>query len=291
MNKIHQFRTMKYAKVAQKSSEWLTLRNNFITASNVYKLFDKKEDNYIEYLKEKISGISSFKGNDATNFGEIFEPVAREVYKYLTGEHVEEFGLITNDDLPYCAVSPDGVTESDRLLEIKCPYTRQITGTVPYGYYHQIQLQLAVCDCDECDFFECKFKSISEDEYKAKLKILEVSSNFMCLCSTYNFNVECYMNGYPNTINNISTFTRYTNTNSLHHEVLTDIPLNGYWIKNNNPMYYELEFVSLQTIQRNPQWINLHRKDLNETIPFVQACRKDPRLLDNLLNTKSICEL
>lgn len=290
MNKINQFRTLEYANVAQKSPEWLGLRKNFITASNVYKLFDKKGESYVEYLKEKISGISSFKGNDATNFGEIFEPVAREVYTYLSGEYVEEFGLITNKDLPYCAVSPDGVTESDRLLEIKCPYTRKITGAVPNAYYHQIQLQLAVCDCDECDFFECKFRPISEDEYKAKLEILQGTSNFMCLCQTSNFNVECYMNGHPNTIKNLSTFSRYIDTNSLYHKILTNIPQNAYWLKNTSPLYYELELVSLQTVPRNSQWLDIHRKDLNETIPFVQACRKDLRLLDSLCNTKSICE-
>jgi len=123
MNKINEFKKQPYATIEQKSLEWLKLRNNYITASSVYKLFEKN-DEYLQYIKEKASGISSFKGNEATYFGEVFEPVAREVYMYLTGEHVEEFGLIVNPDLPYCAVSPDGVTESDRLLEIKCPYSR-----------------------------------------------------------------------------------------------------------------------------------------------------------------------
>ena len=82
MNKINLFRKQKYANIEQKSQEWLNIRKNFITASNVYKIFEKNNE-YIEYIKEKASGISSFKGNNATYFGEIFEPVAREIYSSI----------------------------------------------------------------------------------------------------------------------------------------------------------------------------------------------------------------
>lgn len=284
MNKINQFRRQPYATIEQKSDQWLNLRKNFITASNVYKIFDKN-DEYIEYIKEKASGISSFKGNEATCFGEIFEPVAREIYMYITNEYVEEFGLVINEDLPYCAVSPDGVTESDRLLEIKCPYTRKITGQVPNHYYHQIQLQLAVCDCDECDFLECKFKEISASEYNKELKNMQDTDKFVCLCKTKNFEVDCHMNGPANTINNISKFTRYSDNNTYKYSNITDVPKNNYWT--NKTKYYKLDFVSLQTVDRNPEWLIIHKKDLNETIPFVNECRKDITKLNKI---KCDCE-
>ena len=41
MNKINLFRKQKYANIEQKSQEWLNIRKNFITASNVYKIFEK----------------------------------------------------------------------------------------------------------------------------------------------------------------------------------------------------------------------------------------------------------
>lgn len=285
MNKINLFRKQKYANIEQKSQEWLNIRKNFITASNVYKIFEKNNE-YIEYIKEKASGISSFKGNNATYFGEIFEPVAREIYMYIVNEYVEEFGLITNSKLPYCAVSPDGVTESDRLLEIKCPYTRKITGDIPNHYYHQIQLQLHVCDCEECDFLECKFVEISLNEFNKSLQCINNPEKFMCICKTNNFEVECYMNGPANTIKNLSNFSRYSKNNTYKHIKITDVPKNNYW---NNCMerYYKLDFISLQTVNKNNEWLNIHQKDLNETIPFVEECRKDITKLNNI---KQCCE-
>lgn len=280
MNKINLFRKQKYANIEQKSKEWLNLRKNFITASNVYKIFDKNAE-YIEYIKEKASGISSFKGNDATCFGEIFEPVAREVYMYITNEYVEEFGLIVNDNLPYCAVSPDGVTESDRLLEIKCPYTRIITGDIPNHYYHQIQLQLHVCDCSECDFLECKFEEINADEFNKTIYSINNEENFTCVCKTNNYIVECFINGPANKVNNISNFTRYSSNNSLKHLKITDVPKNNYW-NDHKVRYYKLKFISLQTVNKNDEWLNIHKKDLNETIPFVEECRKDITKLKKL---------
>ncbi|MBR2022489.1 MAG: YqaJ viral recombinase family protein [Mycoplasmataceae bacterium] len=280
MNKINLFRNQKYANVEQKSQEWLNLRKNFITASNVYKIFDKN-DEYIEYIKEKASGISKFKGNDATCFGEIFEPVAREIYMYLVNEYVEEFGLIVNEKLPYCAVSPDGVTESDRLLEIKCPYTRVITGGIPNHYYHQIQLQLHVCDCDECDFLECKFTEIDIDEFNNTLHYMNDHDKFICVCKTYNYQVECFINGPAKTINNVSNFSRYSDNNFIKHIKISDVPKNNYW-NNPKPRYYKLDFISLQTVDRNNEWLDLHRNDLNETIPFVEECRKDITKLNNI---------
>lgn len=280
--KINEFRKQKYASIEQKSKEWLELRNNFITASSVYKLFEKN-DEYIQYLKEKASGISSFKGNEATNFGEIFEPVARSIYSYLTGEYVEEFGLVTSDKLPYCAVSPDGVTESNRLLEIKCPFTREITGVVPHHYFHQIQLQLAVCDCDECDFLECKFKQITFDEYFHKMQTLKNNpEQFMCLVKTHHYKVDCFMNGKPSTIINKSYFNRYIDKQIFTHETITDIPKNNYWSKSIKPLYYELDFISLQMVPKHDKWYDLHKKELNETIPLVQEIRKNPNVLNNL---------
>lgn len=65
--------------------------------------------------------------------------------------------------------SPDGVINNNRLIEIKCPITRnvekqsaknKITDICPDYYYEQIQAQLECCDMDICDFFQCKFSII-----------------------------------------------------------------------------------------------------------------------------------
>ena len=44
------------------------------------------------------------------------------------------------------------------MLEIKCPYTREIKGIPPIYYWYQMQQQLKVCKLNECDFLECNIK-------------------------------------------------------------------------------------------------------------------------------------
>ena len=60
------------------------------------------------------------------------------------------------------AGSPDGIAESvynpdeePVLLEVKCPYRRQIKGGyIPNYYYPQVQLNLFICDLSIADFIE-----------------------------------------------------------------------------------------------------------------------------------------
>jgi hypothetical protein len=52
------------------------------------------------------------------------------------------------------------------MLEIKCPFTRTITGEPPLGYTIQVQGQLEVCNLEYCDFLECKIKEYkTQEEY------------------------------------------------------------------------------------------------------------------------------
>ena len=50
------------------------------------------------------------------------------------------------------------------MLEIKCPYSREITGIVPQMYWKQVQGQLEVCDLEVCDFLECKITQYDSQE-------------------------------------------------------------------------------------------------------------------------------
>jgi hypothetical protein len=72
------------------------------------------------------------------------------------------------------AASPDGINVKEtsplygRLLEIKNPFSRVITGIPKKAYWIQCQLQMAVCNLDECDFLETRFVEYeSEDAFKA----------------------------------------------------------------------------------------------------------------------------
>ena len=77
--------------------------------------------------------------------------------------------------ISFFGASPDGIVSYDsnnknyigRMLEIKCPKSRKITGIIPPGYFAQIQGQLEVCDLQFCDFLECDFKIYEKEDYLA----------------------------------------------------------------------------------------------------------------------------
>ena len=52
--------------------------------------------------------------------------------------------------------SPDGVSESGKLVEIKCPMMRAIDDSVPEHYMPQLQLCMDILDLEEADFIQYK---------------------------------------------------------------------------------------------------------------------------------------
>ena len=102
----------------------------------------------------------------AFKWGWRFEPVVRDVYERCFAQgHVDDtLGRIRHPTLPRLAASPDGLITSGprcgRLVEIKSPITRELTGVVPLEYYCQMQLQAEVCDIEAVDYIEMRFTSI-----------------------------------------------------------------------------------------------------------------------------------
>jgi hypothetical protein len=81
---------------------------------------------------------------------------------------IEDFGCIQHPVYKFLGASPDGIvikSESGRygrMIEIKNPVSREITGIPKKEYWVQMQLQMEVCDLDECDFLETKFAEYSD---------------------------------------------------------------------------------------------------------------------------------
>ena len=99
----------------------------------------------------------------AFDWGIRFEPVVKALYESRHLSTVAEVGRLRHPTLARCAASPDGIVHAGpragRLLEIKCPVTREPGSTVPDDYYAQIQQQLEVCDLELCDYVEVKFRA------------------------------------------------------------------------------------------------------------------------------------
>jgi len=138
----------------QRSQEWLDLRENMITASDVASaLGENHYESPDAFVKKKVLR-TKWAGNAATAHGTLLEPVVRDLYDKKYNRKSHEVGLVQHREYPWLGASPDGITEDGILVEIKCPLTRKIEPNVPKHYWPQVQLQLEITDLEECDFVQ-----------------------------------------------------------------------------------------------------------------------------------------
>jgi putative phage-type endonuclease len=158
--------------IKQRTPEWFKLREDRLTASDLYDAIK----NPVSLAKRKLKGTTfNSSGVPALKWGTMYEPMATRIYANMMKKEIYEFGLVINDNIKYFGASPDGITEDGVMIEIKCPIKRKIIdGCIPDKYYYQIQGQLAVCNLKECDYIECEFAEFDdEDEYLNGIKGLD----------------------------------------------------------------------------------------------------------------------
>ncbi len=140
----------------QRSEAWLKLRGNMLTASDAATAISKNKYQTPEDLIRKKCGLGEpFTGNEATAHGTRLEPVACEMFEQKYNLKVFELGLIPHPDHPWLGGSPDGLTENNCLVEIKCPLRRVIQpGVVPECYEAQIMVCMEIMDVESCYFVQ-----------------------------------------------------------------------------------------------------------------------------------------
>jgi putative phage-type endonuclease len=158
----------------QRTKEWYEFRHNLITASNAYKAFES-QSKINELIYEKCQPIKQFNDdsinedvkivntNTTLHWGQKYEPLSVMIYEHIYKTKVDDFGCLKHPTYKFIGASPDGInidTSSERfgrMLEIKNIVNREINGIPKKEYWIQMQLQMEVCDLDECDFLETKF--------------------------------------------------------------------------------------------------------------------------------------
>ena len=165
---------MNIVQPEQRSDEWYIFRNSTLTASNIYKIF-VSDYSQTQLILEKCEplNVNKFKvtnTNSPLHWGQKYEPVSILYYEYINKTQVSEFGCIPHKDYSFIAASPDGIVCDKnsklfgRMLEIKNVVSREITGIPKMEYWIQMQLQMEVCDLNECDFLETKFLEYETEE-------------------------------------------------------------------------------------------------------------------------------
>ena len=156
----------------QRTQAWYDSRYNLLTASNLWKaLGTEAQKNSLIYEKcrpytqfvEECSRHGNLSADNAMSWGQKYEPVSLQLYEHRTQTRVNPYGCIVHKEHTFLGASPDGISASGKMLEIKNIVNREITGVPLDHYWIQMQIQMEVCDLDECDFVETRFKEFADE--------------------------------------------------------------------------------------------------------------------------------
>lgn len=175
---------LRQQQVEQRSAQWYHEMTGLLTASELGTILKPNRTRGQLVLAKARGDIRAQTGApmavpselmSAFDWGIRFEPVIKMIYEAkFPNTKVHEVGRLYHTSIPRCAASPDGVVlgpseRAGRLLEIKCPVTRDIkNATIPEDYYAQMQQQLEVTDLEECDYMEVKIRS----RYSSEIPLL-----------------------------------------------------------------------------------------------------------------------
>ena len=186
-------------------------------------------------------------------WGQLFEDISIEIYEWKYNTIVDDFGCIQDSEYTFLGASPDGINVDKksplfgRMLEIKNIVNRDITGEPKKEYWIQMQMQMNICQLNECDFLETKF--IEYDTYDEFIKD-----------GTFNYTKEgkikgiimIFLNGgkpiheYLPILSTLEEYKVWEAKKMKQHQ-------DKMWLKN---MYWRLDIWSCVLVLRNKQWYN-----------------------------------
>jgi putative phage-type endonuclease len=282
----------------QRTPEWYQFRWNLITASNAWKAFES-QSTINQLIYEKCQPLKDFtkepideevkmvNTNTTLHWGQKYEPLSVMLYEHIYLSKVEDFGCIEHPVYKFIGASPDGIViQSDtgrygRMLEIKNIVNREITGIPKKEYWIQMQLQMEVCDLDDCDFLETKFI-----EYPNYQSYMEDSTIGILDNKEFNSYITTKDGGYKGVI-----IQFHTSDGSPHYEYMplhlwrpdeitqweTDTihkyesePYNYLYMKF---IYWKLEKMSCVLVSRNKEWFKNNVGQLEKVWKIIEQER------------------
>ena len=230
--------------------------------------------NSIKNIKEVVMVNT----NTTLHWGQKFEPLSVNIYEHIYDTKIGDFGCIQHDTYLFLGASPDGINidplskRYGRMLEIKNIVNREIDGIPKKEYWIQMQLQMEVCNLDECDFLETKFteypdytsysydtlNEFYEDEDGVEFQNICLSKDSKMKGAIIYFHTKT---GNP--------FYIYRPLDLIHPHDINEWHDNNVDYYQNNPefnytymktIYWKLELISCVLVCRNKQWFkdNIH---------------------------------
>jgi len=159
---------LQHDTIVSHSTEWYEIRDKKISATNISTIIGINDfKNKEELLNDKIYGLDKI-DNIYTKHGNKFEEITINILENKLKIKINEIGFKLSKKLNYLGATPDGITIFKNkicLVEIKCPFTRKISGIPSFDYYCQMQTQMEVFEVEECLFYECDIEEITKKEY------------------------------------------------------------------------------------------------------------------------------
>jgi len=169
-------RLLSLPQIPQRTYEWYIQGKQVLTASEFSNIFGTPRAvrtlAFQKVMPAEMSGkLTNRLACPTTEMGPFdwgvrFEPVVKQVLSSRWGCKIVDTGRLMHPTDPLLAASPDGIlydaaepARVGRLLEIKCPITRAVNGTIPFEYWCQMQIQMEVTGIDECEYVEAKIQS------------------------------------------------------------------------------------------------------------------------------------
>lgn len=258
----------------QRTNEWYLFRQTVLTASSIWKAYgSEKAKNQIIYDKcepvdlEKYNRVNM---ESPMHWGQKYEDVSIEWYENHYNTKVTEFGCIPHKHIPYLAASPDGINTDinskryGRMLEVKNIFNREITGIPKLEYWIQMQVQMEVCNLNECDFLETRF--IEYESY----------NDFMsdgCFNFTETENIKgiiiCFIqNEKP--IYEYAPLYQTIEQYEVWEQATMEKHREKVWLRN---MYWKLDEISCVLVLRNKFWFNSTKHVLKDIWDSIEKER------------------
>jgi putative phage-type endonuclease len=259
----------------QRTHEWYSFRHNVLTASNIWKVFSSESNrNQLIYDKCKQFNIDKYNNTSTEgplHWGQKYEPLSVMLYEELYETKVDDFGCILHDKYEFLAASPDGINTSHeskrfgRMLEIKNIVNREITGIPKEEYWIQMQVQMEVCNLNECDFLETRFVEYnSYDDFISDGTYTESSDGKLKGVIMHFVKEDKPFYKY------IPIHTDEEESELIQENIMEELN-DCIWVKN---IYWKLDEYSCVLVMRNKLWFN---KAIEVIKPFWNTIQNEKK--------------
>jgi hypothetical protein len=178
-------------------------------------------------------------------------------YERIYKTKISDFGCIPHKSLSFLAASPDGINTLEtserfgRMVEVKNIVNREIDGNPKMEYWIQMQVQMEVCDLNECDFLETRFieyDSFADFESDGSYSLTLDGKKKGVIIMYFTKDKQPHYEYAPLGLSK-SAFEKWEEENIRLNETTLEMT----WIKN---IYWKLDELSCVLVLRNKLWFS-----------------------------------